>query len=167
MESRSVEAIVTALREHRVRYLIVGGLAVVAHGVVRFTADLDIVLDMAKENLERAIDALESLHYRPRAPVPFRNFANVTQREAWIRERGLTVFSVYSADHAATEVDLFVRAPFDFDAAYERAMLRAVAPGVEANFVSLDDLVDLKRQAGRPQDLEDIRRLRELTEEST
>ncbi len=41
MERGSVEAIVAALNENQVQYLIVGGLAVVAHGYVRFTADVD------------------------------------------------------------------------------------------------------------------------------
>jgi len=45
MTIRSLETIVRALDGARVRYLIVGGLAVVAHGYVRFTADVDLVLD--------------------------------------------------------------------------------------------------------------------------
>lgn len=43
MEKNSVEAIVGALNEAGVRYLIVGGMAVVAHGYLRFTADLDLM----------------------------------------------------------------------------------------------------------------------------
>lgn len=46
MERRSVEAIVRALNDAGVRYLIAGGVAVVAHGYVRFTADLDVILDL-------------------------------------------------------------------------------------------------------------------------
>ncbi len=45
MTSSSVQAIIQALNEAGVRYLVVGGLAVVAHGHVRFTADVDLVLD--------------------------------------------------------------------------------------------------------------------------
>jgi len=41
VEKRSVEAIIGALNAARVRYLVAGGLAVVAHGYVRFTADID------------------------------------------------------------------------------------------------------------------------------
>jgi hypothetical protein len=46
METGSVAAIVAALNQHRVRYLVVGGLAVVAHGCLRFTADVDLMLSM-------------------------------------------------------------------------------------------------------------------------
>jgi hypothetical protein len=50
MERRSVETIMEALNHAGVRYLVVGGLAVVAHGVVRFTADIDLVLDPEPES---------------------------------------------------------------------------------------------------------------------
>ena len=70
MQKQSVETILGALNRARVRYLVVGGLAVVAHGYVRFTADLDLVLDPERESLRRAIYALTALGYRPRAPAP-------------------------------------------------------------------------------------------------
>ena len=69
MEKRSIEAVIGALNEDRVRYLVAGGLAVVAHGYVRFTADLDLVLDLQEDNLRRAVSSLSRLGYRPRAPV--------------------------------------------------------------------------------------------------
>jgi hypothetical protein len=60
MERRSVEAIVEALDAAGIRYLIVGGTAVAAHGYVRFTADIDIVLDPAPAALQAAIEALRA-----------------------------------------------------------------------------------------------------------
>jgi hypothetical protein len=159
MERRSVEALVRGLNEGGVRYLIVGGLAVAAHGVLRFTVDVDIVLDFDPENLRRATTALGGLGYRPRAPVPLEQFSDESARRSWVREKGLTVFSLFSPEHGATEVDLFVEAPFDFDAAHARATRIEIASGVSATFVSRGDLIEMKRQAGRPQDLEDVRRL--------
>jgi len=44
MELRSFEAIVRALNDHRVQFLIVGGMAVVAHGHGRMTHDIDLVV---------------------------------------------------------------------------------------------------------------------------
>jgi hypothetical protein len=60
-------------------------------------------------------------------------------------------------------VDLFVQEPFDFDAVYSRA-LRVPLQGLEAAVISRDDLVDMKRAAGRSRDLEDIAALQELAE---
>ena len=162
MERRSVEAVVKALNEAQVRYLIVGGLAVVAHGLLRFTADIDVVLDPAPEALQRAVAALAGLGYRPRAPVEFGEFADAEKRDRWAREKGLTVFSTFSAEHRATELDLFLKPPFDFDAVYARADRFDVAPGVNATFVSLGDLVEMKRQVGRPQDMQDVEGLESL-----
>src|SRR5688572_27928999 len=113
METHSVGAIVRALNSANVRYLVAGGLAVVAHGYVRFTADIDLIVDVELTNATRAIAALESLQYRPRAPVPFGEFANPQKRVAWVRDQNLTVFSVYSPEHPLTEVDLFVESPLD------------------------------------------------------
>ena len=163
MQLSSVVAIFERLNSANVRYLVVGGLAVVAHGHARFTADVDLVLDMSSKNLDCALRIFGELGYAPRAPVPLRLFADPGAREGWIRDKGLTVFSLWSAEHPTTEIDLFVSSPFaDFDAAYTRVAWRRIAPDVDASFVSLNDLVALKRAAARPQDLLDVERLLEL-----
>jgi hypothetical protein len=74
----------------------------------------------------------------------------------------MTVFSLYSPHHAATEIDIFVEMPLDFESAYARAARLEVAPGLTATFAGLDDLLDLKRRAGRSQDDIDIQKLEEL-----
>lgn len=156
MEVHSVGSIVTALNLANVRYLVAGGLAVVAHGYVRFTADIDLIIDFERGNVSRAIAALEGLGYQPRAPVPFADFAEPEKRALWKRDQNLTVFSVWSPRHPLTEVDVFVESPLDFDAAYARAVRREIAPDLSATFVGLADLRELKRLAGRPQDLLDL-----------
>ena len=162
MERGSIETILEALNRANVRYLVVGGLAVVAHGFVRFTADIDLVLDPEPAAMRRAIDALSGLGYRPRAPVAFTELADPEKRRTWAREKGLTVFSVFSKEHAATEIDVFVEAPFDFESAYANAERLDVAPEVSATFVGLSDLIAMKRRAGRPQDLQDVAELESL-----
>ena len=68
MKLASFEAIVRALEDASVRYLIVGGLAVNAHGFLRFTKDVDFVVQLAPDNIERAFVALRGLGYRPMVP---------------------------------------------------------------------------------------------------
>jgi hypothetical protein len=162
VERRSVEAIVRALNEAGVRYLIAGGLAVVAHGYLRFTADVDLILDLETDNLRKALDALKSLGYSPRVPVLAEQFLDGEVRARWIREKGMKVFSLISARHPKTDVDLFAEAPLDFERAFANVTRVEVSPGVRATFVSLEDLLFLKKQAGRPLDLEDIRQLEQL-----
>jgi len=165
VQKESVEQIFRAMNGASVRYLVAGGLAVVAHGYLRLTADVDLILDLEEGNLRRALAALSALGYRPRPPVPIEQFADPAMRRRWVAEKGLTVFSLQSLEHQATEVDLFVQAPLDFDAAYHTALRLEVAPGVAATFLSLDDLLALKRKAGRPQDLADVDQLTIIREQ--
>lgn len=166
MTRRSIESIVHALDQAGVRYLIVGGVAVVAHGHVRFTADLDLVLDPDPEAMRRAVEAIRTLDYRPRAPVAFEEFADAAARRRWAEEKGMTVFSLASPQHRATELDLFLEPPFDFEACHARAAVIELADGASATFVSRDDLIALKRVAGRPQDLLDVQALESLRDPS-
>ena len=141
-------------------------IAVVLHGHPRFTADLDLVLALDTANLRRALDALAGLGYRPRAPVSLGEFLDPETRARWIEEKGLTVLSLWSAELPATEVDLFASEPSPpFNAAYERAV-RADLGDVLVTVAGLSDLIALKRSAGRPQDLEDIRSLEAIDREN-
>jgi hypothetical protein len=121
---------------------------------------LDLVVQLEPENAGRALAALETLDYRPRAPVPAQQFADSAIRESWIRDKGLTVFSLWSPRLEDLEVDLFVREPFD--AAYARAV-RAVLDTTTADVAALSDLIALKRAAGRTQGLADIEALERLS----
>jgi len=162
MTRLAVEAIVTDLEVAGVRYLIAGGLAVVAHGHVRFTADVDLLLDPDPGNLRRAIAVLESHGYAPRAPVPFAAFADPGERARWRREKGMVVFSTHSPQHPATEIDLFLEPPVDFESAWRRSVSMDLAPGGRARFVSLADLRAMKRASDRPVDRLDLEALARL-----
>src|SRR3954451_19352634 len=129
MKRDSVVAIVQTLNENEVRYLIVGGLAVVAHGYVRFTADIDLVLSPESDNLGRAVVAIKTLGYRPRAPVAFDEFIDASKRQEWATEKNMTVFSLFSESHPETEIDLFLESPIDFEIAYAQAVRKEATAG--------------------------------------
>lgn len=160
MKLASFEAIVRALNGANVRYLIAGGLAVNAHGYLRFTKDADVVLDLLPDNVERALAALAELGYRPAVPVAARQFADPVQRERWVREKGMQVFQLWSDEHRETPIDLFAQEPFDFGEEYERALVKPLYGNVEVRFVSIPTLIRMKETAGREQDLLDIKHLR-------
>lgn len=155
-----IERVLAALERAEVRYLVVGGVAVVLHGFLRTTADLDLVIQLHPDNVRRAIDALTALGYLPRAPVPASSFADEAMRRRWVREKNLRVFSFWS-EAGPLEVDLFAEEPFDFDEVYARAV-RVRLGNVEVSIVPRGDLIALKRSVGRPVDLEDAERLQEL-----
>jgi len=162
MTRRSVETLVHALNTASTRYLIVGGLAVVAHGHLRFTADVDLVLDPEPAAIARALEALARLGYSPRVAVELMDFARADERARWRQEKGMLVLSLHSAAHPATEVDLFLESPFDFEPAWARGLVAEVGPGLPARFVSLADLRAMKRASGRAVDRLDLAALERL-----
>jgi hypothetical protein len=81
MEVRSVEAIVRALNGAGVEYLIVGGLAVSAHGYERLTVDVDLVVGLQSENITLALRTLSAAGWRMSIPVTPEEFANPKLRE--------------------------------------------------------------------------------------
>lgn len=158
MTAHPIEQVLSALNTNGVRYLVVGGVAVVLHGHLRTTADLDLVVSLEPANARRAIQALTGLGYRPRAPVAAERFADAAERAAWIAEKGLTIFSLWSDRLPSLEVDLFVHEPFDFEQAWERRVTVSLDT-TTATVVPLQDLLALKREARRPQDLADVEAL--------
>jgi hypothetical protein len=160
MKLASFEAIVRALEGAGVRYLVAGGLAVGAHGYMRFTKDADIVIQLLPENIQRAFAALGALGYRPLVPITGEQFANAAQRESWIRDKGMQVLQFWSDAHRETPVDLFVSEPFNFDEEYGRALVKPLYATIPVRFVSIPTLIRMKEAAGRPQDRIDIEHLR-------
>jgi predicted nucleotidyltransferase len=132
--------VLTALARHRVRYLVVGGIAAVLHGWPGATADLDVLGAFDSENLTRLAAALQEL--------------NATG-DGWDGDpETIGSATAWSLDTEAGPVDLlFVLEPWG---TYEELRGRAVEVfgfGVAIPIVSLDDLIALKQALGRPKDL--------------
>jgi predicted nucleotidyltransferase len=164
MEVRSVEAIVKALNDARVQYLIVGGLAVNAHGYERATRDVDLVIGLQPDNIVRGLRALVGAGYQVGIPVTPEQFADAALREKWRREKNMIVLKLWSDVHRRTPVDVFVYEPFDFAREYELSRMEKVTDSQTARIVRLETLLAMKREAARPQDLADISDLERIQE---
>ena len=165
MKLASFDALVAALQQAGVRYLIAGGLAVNAHGYLRFTKDVDVVVRLAPDNIERAFAVLQNLGYRPLVPVTAAQFADAPTREGWIRDKGMQVLQFWSDAHRETPVDMFVHEPFDFEDEYRRSLAKPLGR-IEVRFVTIPTLIRMKQLADRPQDRIDIEYLRKRLEDS-
>jgi predicted nucleotidyltransferase len=161
----SLVAIVRSLNDGNVRYLIAGGLAVNAHGYLRFTHDVDLVIALDSENVVRAFEMLAKLGYKPAVPVTAEQFADSELRQQWIRDKGMKVLNFFSDQHRETNVDVFVTEPFDFQRESIDAIEGELSPGVNVRFVSLPALIAMKEAANRPRDMDDIQHLRWIQEE--
>lgn len=156
MKANSVRAVLKALTEADVRFLVVGGLAVSVYGLLRLTLDVDLVLELVPQNIQRAFAALASVGYRPMIPVTAEQFADAPTRARWFRENGMRVLRFQSDEHWQTPVDLFVTEPFPFAQEYETATVRELFGPGKVRVVSLETLRRMKEEAGRPQDLADL-----------
>lgn len=160
MKLASFEAIVRALNETGVRYLVAGGMAVNAHGYLRFTKDVDFVVQLIPDNIERAFTALGALGYHPTVPITAEQFSNVELRESWIRDKGMQVLQFWSDAHRETPIDIFAVESFPFEEEYRRALVKPLYGTLPVRFVTIPTLIRMKEAAGRSQDRIDIEHLR-------
>jgi hypothetical protein len=151
----SYDDVFGALHDARVRYVVVGGTAVVLQGHARLTVDLDLVIDLDEEQAVAAIRALTGLGLQPRLPVDPESFADAATRRTWVEQRHLKVFSLFDPEQARREIDLFATEPLPFDQLHADARTFVIA-GVPVRVASRRHLIEMKRQAGRPRDLDDI-----------
>lgn len=158
------EPIFVALDDAGARYVVVGGLATVLHGHARLTADIDLVIDLEPSEAHKAMSCLASIGLRPRAPVAAEDFADPELRRSWIEDKGMQVFSLWDPREPLREVDVFVSHPVPFDELWARSELIELA-STKVRIASIEDLIALKRLAGRPEDLQDIEALEAIAEE--
>lgn len=166
MKLASFEALVAALEKAGVRYLVAGGLAVNAYGYLRFTKDVDLVVQLVPDTIEAAFQALATLGYKPMVPITAAQFADAQLRESWVREKGMQVLQFWSDQHRETPVDVFVTEPFVFDDEYRNALVKPLYGQTPVRFVSIPTLIRMKEAAGRPQDRIDIEHLRMRLDDS-
>ena len=159
-ERLDARALFRALAEYRVEYIVVGGFAVQAHGFRRGTVDLDIVARPDHANLSRLGEALVSI-----GSHVFRAAAPVSVGDPHLLGRASLV--PLMTDHGRLDIHNVASTAgpsADYDALRDRALVIEL-DGVTLAVVGLDDLIRMKRAAGREQDLADIRALAALDED--
>lgn len=142
-----------SLQRHEVEYLTIGGVAVNAHGHVRNTRDVDVLIEWTEENMQRLAAALVDLDAKlfrvdadlldvdPCDPEDLLNGGNFTLRTA------------------AGGLDLFDPDEIPGGRPYDEMRPRAVetiVEGVSIRAVGFDDLIRLKKESGRDRDREDV-----------
>ncbi len=147
-----------------VRYLLVGGLAMSLHGVPRTTMDVDIVIAMDDENVDAFISAASCLELSPIMPIPLADLKDKDKRESWFKDKNMIVFALRSPDPSAPTIDVLVAPIIDLDTALDRAK-RINIEGITIRLASIEDMIELKKEAGRLQDISDIEILEKLREE--
>jgi hypothetical protein len=142
---RDFKELLSILNEDGVKYLIVGGYAVIKHTEPRYTKDLDIWVSRDKRNAERLF---KSLH-RFGAPLKGLSPADFTKEGFF-----------YTMGMAPLRLDILLDLKkLDFDQCWKRRVESDLS-GVTAHFISAADLIINKEAVGRHQDLADAEKLR-------
>lgn len=140
-----IENLIKLLNDHRVEYLIIGAEACAAHGLVRATQDIDILINPTEENINRTRAALEEFGFDT-TDASLKDFQTkkILFRKYW-----------YDVDihPSAKGIDLQEAFKNRFPGLFE---------GISTYFASLDDLIRMKKAANRPKDQEDLRYLEEI-----
>jgi hypothetical protein len=150
-----LQQVVGALEAHGVKYALVGGYAVALHGAVRGTVDIDIVIGLSKVAYQRAEAALEDLGLTSRLPLTAQDV--YTFREEYINNRNLSAWSFINPDNPLEVVDILITEDVN-----KLRVVTKKAFGMNIRVVAIPDLIAIKKQSSRPQDLEDIRALEKL-----
>lgn len=153
------ERIFQSLNAGKVKYLIIGGIAVNLYGYVRATGDMDIVVSFDPKNMENFIAVVKKLGLVPRIPVSVEDFADPKKREYWMKEKNLLVFSVYNPKNTLELLDIAIDDGLDFHSLYRRRVSMKLND-MKIPVISIDDLIAMKKEAGRDRDQIDVEKLK-------
>lgn len=119
------------------------------------------MVDQQPDEARKAIRVLSALGLVPRAPVNADDYADPAARRSWFDDKGMRVLSFWDPQHPMRDVDLVVENPIDFDLLYQRSQLVSLAT-TKVRIASIEDLIQLKRLANRPEDQRDIEALQAI-----
>ncbi|MBC8043667.1 MAG: nucleotidyl transferase AbiEii/AbiGii toxin family protein [Rhizobacter sp.] len=146
--------LLVSLAQAKVKFVVCGGVAVVLHGVERMTLDLDIVLEMTTENLERLLATLKALSLVPRAPVPPELLLDM-EKVKWLREEKHAVaFNFIDLQNPFRQVDILLTEQPSYDALLTDAETLIIGE-TEVKIISKAKLIAMK-QAVVPVRLKDL-----------
>jgi hypothetical protein len=132
------------LNQHKVKYLVIGGYAVVYYGYVRFTGDVDIWIEASEDNAKNLIEAIDAYGFE------------VEELKSRDFEKDIIMFSM-GADLLKIEITNRISG-IVFNDCYPRRR-ETELEGVPISFIGLDDLKKNKKWSGRLKDLNDLENL--------
>lgn len=151
-------ALIRLLVDHQIDFIIVGGAAATAHGSARLTLDLDIVYSRDTLNIERIVRALEPIQpYLRGAPpgLPFEWSVETVKK-------GLNFTLITTLGALDLLGEIIGGGSYD---ALKSQTIKIEVAGAECSCLTLERLIEVKRAAGRPKDLEAIAELEQILQE--
>jgi len=136
---------IQSLSDNQVRYLVVGGYAVAVHGYPRYTKDLDVWIEMTRENAEKLVKALEDFGF---------GSLDLTADDFLVPSQ------IVQLGYPPSRIDLLnVLSGVDFSECHA-ARMQIILDGIAVDFIDIENLKKNKRSTGRFQDLADLENLK-------
>ena len=154
------EEILRAFQKEKVKYVLVGGIAVNLLGSLRSTADLDILVEMSDSNLAKVVRIFKKQKYRVKQPVDPIGIADKKIREDWIKNKHMKAFNFYK-EEGLKEVDLIIDSPISYKEAIKTAEFIRIG-SIALPVISIDNLIKMKKRSGRPVNKFDIGELKKI-----
>ena len=139
------QSLLKSLKDHKVKFVIIGATAFPVHGYSRATLDIDIFINPERPNAEKTLAALKAFGY---------DVTDLTADELLANKILIRQYLV------ETDIHPFVKG-VSFDRVWKNKV-KAKYGNIFVWFASLDDLIKMKQAAGRPKDIEDLKYLLKL-----
>jgi len=159
-------AIMKALNNEAVKYIVCGGIAGFIQGLERTTDDLDLSVDFDRANIEALIRAMEKLALQPRAPIAPEVLTDPKQVADLIKHKNAIVFTFHDPAEPKRQVDIFLIDALSYQR-LEPDSDNVEAFGTTVRVLTRKGLLQLKREINPPRgkDIFDIKQLEKLIEQ--
>lgn len=150
-----IQDLCNKLTSKNIEFAIVGGVAVILHGVSRGTMDVDMVISWQQDQLIKTIEAFKEFGLVSRLPITAEQV--FLSREEFIQNKNLIAWNFYNPSNITEQVDLII----------SYSLSNNQIQFVKANdctipILKIEDLIAMKLKSGRPQDIEDVKGLQEI-----
>ena len=150
-----VEKVCACLEKNQIPYALVGGYAVALHGAPRGTIDVDFIVRFEEQDFINLQSALDSIGLKPRLPVTAKQVFQF--RKEYIEERNLIAWSFVNPNNPIETVDIIITKNLS-----DCSTINKNLGNSSIKVLSKKDLIKMKQESGRAQDLLDIKALERL-----
>ena len=140
---------INLLKKYEVKFVLVGGLAVVVHGHYRTTKDMDLFYECSEENCLKLIKSIDDFGFK---------YLNLSIEDL------MDSSGYVKLGNAPVRIDLFCDLPgVNFEEVYKMAF-DYTEDGIELKVIHVNHLIQNKLTVGRDQDLSDAKKLKKIIE---
>lgn len=154
-------AIFKEFNQKKIKYIVVGGMAINFYGIPRMTYDIDLILDLEDNNLRKYLCLMKKWGFRPKVPIDIMDFAKEEKRKDWIKNKNMKAFNLVNPNWPVSEIDIVINTPIDYKKAI-KSLKYIKINNVSIPAIGIHDLIKMKEKTGRNQDKQDIQNLKKI-----